>query len=476
MLDAYIAFQARAQPHAAALITPNRWSSYAQLDADVNRFAAALRALGVTPERGVVAVAVADSHLKHVVVAALARLGVVSSPSDDPGADLCLTDWNAEPDPKRLYLSPAWIAAARAAEPTPVEPVRGTHDTVSRVMLSSGTTRTARRVARTWRQIQDNTRTAALTYLARKDGRWVAMTGFDTGLGQSMALGAWTCGATLVTDVNAEWLAAQLDALRPTIIGLTPIQLRNLLTWLPAAFTPPPGLRLVVTGAVLSQTLAVEARLRLSHDILITYGATESGNIAMGSATQIAEEAGALGYAAPGAQVDIVDAEGRVLPAGEQGEIRIVTDRMSSAYIDDPEATAKAFRPDGFYPGDVGRLRADGLLIIEGRADDRMIVSGRKFLPNLMEEVAMACPGVIDAAAFAVPDAQGLDVCWLAVVQGQDFERERLVELIKAKGDALPPVRFAFTESIPRNEAGKVERERLRRETLAVLGTGLGAA
>lgn len=472
MFDAYIAFQARVQPHAAALISPNRWSSYAQLDADVNRFAAALRALDVAPARGVVALSIADAHLRHVIFAALARLGVVSSPADDPAADLYLCDWTQEPAPKRLYLSPEWIAATRAAESAPVEPVRGAADAVVRVMLSSGTTRTARRVARTWRQIEDNSRTAALTYLARKGGRWVAMTGMDTGLGQSMALGAWACGAGLVTDVNVEWLTSQMESLQPTVIGLTPIQLRNLLTWLPPGFVAPPGLRLVLTGSVLSQAVAMEARLRLSQDIVISYGATECGSTTIGSATLLAEEAGAAGYAVPGARVEVVDPSGQVLPAGQSGEIRIVTDRTSAGYIGDPEATAKAFRADGFYPGDVGRLRADGLLVIEGRADDRMIVSGRKFLPTLMEEVAMDCPGVIDAAAFAVPDGKGIDVCWLAIVQGEDFERERLVELIKAKGEALPPVRFAFTEAIPRNDAGKVERDRLRRETLAVLGTG----
>lgn len=470
MFDAYIAFQARVQPHAAALISPNRWSSYAQLDAEVDRFAVGLRAQGVTPARGVVALAVGDAYLKHVLFAALARLGVASSPADDPAADLYLSDWNEAVEPRRLYLSPDWVAATRAATVEPVIPVRGPEDSVVRVMLSSGTTRTARRVARSWRQIEDNSRTAALTYLARKGGRWAAMTGLDTGLGQAMVLGAWACGAALVCDVVIEWLIPQIDALQPTIIGLSPIQLRNLLSRLPAGSIAPPGLRLVLTGSVLSKAVALEARLRLSSDIVITYGATECGSATMGPSTILEADAGAAGYPVPGARVEVVDAEGRPLKSGEQGEVRITNERMSAGYIDDPEATARAFRDGAFYPGDVGRLRADGLLVIEGRTDERMNLGGRKFLPNLMEEVAMACPGVADAAAFAVPDEQGLDFCWLAVVQGPDFQRDRLAELIAAQGDDLPPVRFAFTESIPRNQAGKVERERLRRDAMAVLG------
>jgi acyl-coenzyme A synthetase/AMP-(fatty) acid ligase len=470
MFDAYIGFQARVQPHAAALISPNRWSTYAELDAEVDRFAAGLRALGVTPARGVVALPIRDAYLKHVLFAALARLGVVSSPADDPAADLYLSDWNPSAEPGRLHLSPDWIAATRSAEAQPVKPVRGPQDGVVRVMLSSGTTRTARRVARTWRQIEDNSRTAALTYLARKGGRWAAVTGLDTGLGQAMALAAWACGAAVVTDVTLEWLAGELDVLQPSIIGLSPIQLRNLLTWLPPGFAPPSGLRLVLTGAVLSQAVALEARLRLSPDILISYGATECGSTTMGSATLLETDAGAAGYPVPDARVEVVDARGQPLPTGEQGEIRIITQRMSAGYVDDPAATAAAFRDGGFYPGDVGRLRPDGLLVIEGRTDDRMNLGGRKFLPNLMEEVALACPGVVDAAAFAVPDTRGIDFCWLAVVPGKDFQRERLADLIQAQGQALPPVRFAFTEAIPRNDAGKVQRDRLRRDTMAVLG------
>lgn len=472
MFDAYIAFQARTQPHAAALISPNRWSTYAQLDADVSRFATGLRALGATPARGVVALSMRDAYLKHVVFAALARLGVVSSPAEDPAADLYLSDWDKTEDPTHLHLSPDWLSATRSAETAPFEPVRGDDDSIVRVLLSSGTTRTARGVARTWRQIEDNSRIAALTYLARKGGRWVAVTGLDTSIGQTMALAAWTCGATLVTDVTLEWLAAQLDALQPTIIGLTPIQLRNLLTWLPPGFVPPADLRLVLTGSVLSQSVALEARSRLSHDIMIIYGATECGSISMGSATMLEHDVGAAGYPVPGARVEVVDAEGKALPPGQQGEVKVVTERTSAGYIGDPTATAKAFRDGGFYPGDLGRLRLDGLLVIEGRTDERMNLGGRKFLPNLMEEVALTCPGVIDAAAFAVPDHEGIDFCWLAVVQGPNFERERLAKLIKAHGDALPSVRFAFTDSIPRNDAGKIERDRLRRETMAALGSG----
>ncbi len=472
MFDAYVAFHARFKPRAFALITPERWATYAELEDDLNRVAAGLRDLDVAPGRGVVAVRMRDDYLRHVTVLALARLGVVTSPAEDPGADLRLVDSDAATGPKQLALTPAWVAARLAANPIPVTPVRVSADTVVRVMLSSGTTKVSRRIARTWRALEANTRTAALTYLCGKDGRWVSLTGLDSGLGQAMALAAWSIGATLVAGIGAQRLGAEIEAMRPTIIGATPSHLRTLLRALPPGSSVRPDLRLAVTGAVLSNAVAVEARLRLSSDIRISYGAAESGSATMADGALLETIAGAAGYPVPGVRVEVVGSDGEVLPPGEQGEIRIFSDRVADGYLGDPEATARCFRDGGFYPGDLGRLMADGLLVVDGRTDERMNFGGMKFLPNLLEDVAMGCPGVVDAACFAVPDAQGIDQCWLAVVAGEAFDREELTRRVAR--DPGPTVRYAWTEEIPRNANGKIDRQRLRNEAMAALAAGGG--
>ena len=470
MFDAYVAFQAKIRPTAFALVTPQRWATYAELDADVNRFAAGLRDLGVTRERGVVSIRIGNDYLTHVVLLALARLGVVSSPFDDPAPDLQLVTGEAT-EPHQLALTADWLARTFDDEPRPVAPVRWASDDLARVMLSSGTTRTARRVPRTWRMLEDNTRTCALTYCAGKPGRWVCLTGMDTGLGQAMTLAAWSQGATLVADYSAAQLAGSLEALKPSIVGLTPVFLRYLLASLPQDVIAQPGLRIVSTGGVLPPAVAREARLRLAAEIVISYGAAETGSATMADGAWLDSHAGCAGYAVPGVRIEVVDDQGRPAGHGEQGEIRIVSDRESTGYLDDPEATARAFRDGAFYPGDLGRRLADGMLLVDGRVDDRMDLGGLKFLPDLLEDVALDYPGVRDAAAYAAPDAAGMDVCWLAVVADDDLDRAGLAEHLAAK-DRLPAVRFAWTESIPRNAMGKIERRHLREETMAALGIG----
>lgn len=471
MFDAYVAFQAKLRPTAFALITPQRWATYGELDADVNRFAAGLRDLGVTRERGVVSIRIANDYLTHVVLLALARLGVVSSPHDDPSPDLRLVLAEAA-GPGELALTADWLKATGRAEPRPVTPVRIGPDELIRVMLSSGTTRTARRVPRTWRMLESNTRTCAATYCAGKPGRWVCLTGMSTGLGQSMTLAAWSLGEASVADYTPGQLAESLEALRPSIVGVTPSFLRQLLAELPAGLGVQAGLRIVSTGGLLAPSLAREARLRLASEILITYGAAETGGSTMADGAWLEDHPGAVGHPVPNVRVEVVDADGRPAAPGEQGEIRIFSDRQSDGYLGDPEATAQVFRDGAFYPGDLGRLLPDGLLLIDGRVDDRMVVDSIKFLPDVLEEVALAYPGVRDAAAYAAPDARGIDVCWLAVAADADLDREGLARHIARSSVPLPTVRFAWIEAIPRNAGGKIERRRLREETIAVLGGG----
>src|SRR3978361_668130 len=96
MFDAFVTFPARLKPRTVAIITPRRTATYAQLEADTDRFAFGLRALGIAPERGAVSIAMDDDYLGHVVFLALARLGVASSPSYDEAADLRIAEREAE--------------------------------------------------------------------------------------------------------------------------------------------------------------------------------------------------------------------------------------------------------------------------------------------------------------------------------------------------------------------------------------------
>jgi acyl-CoA synthetase (AMP-forming)/AMP-acid ligase II len=471
MYDSYVSFRAGIMPRSPAVITLARTFSFAELDADVTRMANGLAARGLSPASGVVAVQIGDAYHELLATMALARLRIASSPGHDAKADLRLSDVS-DGFGEQVHLPLEWFAATLAAEPTPVVPPAFSPDAIGRVLMSSGTTQTPRRIGLTWRMVDANVRNSAITWCAGKVGRWMPLTGLDSMMGLGTTLTAWAVGATVVVGQSNRPLPETLERLQPTLIAFTPNYLRNLLRQLPPGFRPLPDLRLVVGGAILPKALAQETRLRLTSDLQIVYGSTECSAMAHADATLLDTIPGATGYPGPDVRVDILDPDGQPVAPGEAGEVRIVCPRAAQGYIDDAEASAKAFHDGGFYPGDVGRILADGLLVLEGRADDRMNLGGRKFMPNVLEDAAMSCPGVGDAAAFAAPGDDGLDQCWLAVVQGVGFDRERLVAHLNGYGDALPRLRFAWIAEIPRNAMGKIERNRLRDETMAVLGGG----
>lgn len=467
MFDGYIRDHASWTPRARAVITTSQQATYAQLDADVDRFGAALAARGVGPASGIVSVRVGGSYLVLVVTAALARLGVASSPGYDDAADLRITDTDDSggEGPAILRLSRDEITAIHAAEPLPLPRLELAPGGMGRVMLSSGTTRRPRRVAIGWGRLDALNHTILRSYAAGRKGTWLPLTGIDSLMGFAFMCGAWSVGATITNPIPVDELPGWLEVLDPGLIGLTPIQLRQVLERLPADFQAMPAWRVVTGGAILPRALARETRLRLTPDIVINYGATEASVNALGF-SGLDDEPGLVGVTPTGATLEIVDPEGRPLPDGQSGEIRIRGSRVGAGYIDDLESTAERFKDGWFHPGDIGRRRPDGRLVIEGRLDDRMNLGGLKFMPQVLEERALDCPGVLDAAAFAVPDPAGLEQCWLAISTVPGFDRDSLAAHLEQYPD-LPLRRFAWVEALPRNAMGKVDREKLRDAVLA---------
>ena len=364
----------------------------------------------------------------------------------------------------------------RAAEPRPLPVLEIDPEAMARVMLSSGTTRAPRRVAMSWRRIEAGNHCNLRSYAAGAHGTWVPLTTVESMLGFTMAIAAWSIGAAVSAGVGVSELPAVMESAAPGVIGATPAQLRALLAVLPPGFQACPDWRIVTGGSLLPVALAREVRLRVTPDLRINYGATESSVNAVALAADLEDHAGLVGVTPGGALMEILDDDGVPVPEGQSGEIRLKSERMTAHYLDDPEGTAERFKDGWFYTRDIGRRLPygdpmAGRVILEGRADDRMNLGGIKFMPGVLEEAAHACPGVTDAAAFAVPGPDGLDRCWLAISAAPGFDRASLAPHL-ARYPNLPPPRFAWVDEIPRNAMGKVERARLRDALIAATAAG----
>ncbi len=92
-------------------------------------------------------------------------------------------------------------------------------------------------------------------------------------------------------------------------------------------------------------------------------------------------------------EVAVADAEDRLLPPGEIGEVLVRGDTVMTGYWRDPEASARTLRGGWLHTGDVGALDEDGFLTLKDRSKDLIISGGSNIYPREVEEVLLTPPG-----------------------------------------------------------------------------------
>ena len=147
----------------------------------------------------------------------------------------------------------------------------------------------------------------------------------------------------------------------------------------------------------------------MCSNLLATYGSTEISPVAAAAAHRIADIKGAVGYLAPWVNAQAVDGADRPLPAGAEGRIRMGSHTCVDGYLGSAAELQKFFRDGWFYPGDLGMVTSDRLLIITGREKAVINLGGDKINPETIEAVLASFPGVVHAAAFGRPDDLGVE-------------------------------------------------------------------
>ncbi len=171
------------------------------------------------------------------------------------------------------------------------------------------------------------------------------------------------------------------------------------------------------------------------------------------------------GQPTPGVELYISDAEGKSLPCGETGEIRIRCPGIIKGYYNNPEATAAEFDNGYWKSGDLGYLDADGYLYIVDRIKD-MIISGGFNVYAVEVEAALAShPQVQMAAVVGIPHAEWGEAVHAEVIlrAGATVTAEELMALAKSKlGGYKAPKTLDFVTELPTSVVGKVLRRNVR--------------
>jgi fatty-acyl-CoA synthase len=177
------------------------------------------------------------------------------------------------------------------------------------------------------------------------------------------------------------------------------------------------------------------------------------------------------GYPAAGeaARIRIRSVEtGELLPPGESGEIEIASPGNFAHYLDNPEATAEALTPDGFFrTGDIGFLRGDGSFVYQTRKGDAIRLAGFLVNPAEIEDEIKTVDGVDDAQVVSVEvDGQQRPVAFV-IADPKNVPAAATVQgALKARVAAFKvPARVWFVDAFPVTQSSngvKIQRARLR--------------
>lgn len=465
---------------APAIVTTQAVISYAELAERLRRLAAAVQVRGVTAGQRVgVRMPAGPPYL--LAVLALARLGVAvvpmhhKQPAQAAGAlarrlridtVLGLAEAHAVEGAGFLRIDDSFLAPVDAA--VHAAPHADGGDRLLLITLSSGTTGEPKAIPTTHWLMR---RGYELQQGLRPYGpgvRTLVMTGLDSSVGLRSSLRQLMSGATVVVmrDASLRSMAVAIDALGVNHVQTSPALIARIVDALDDGhqrFPDLPVLRLA--GSLLTPALLARIRRRLCSHVHIDYGASEVGGIADASPELLARAPQAVGHLMPWIQAEAVDEQGRTLPHGTDGVLRMRSDCFPGGYLDDPQASAQAFREGWFYPGDIGHVTGDGLLVVRARADELINIGGSKIHPAEVEHVLLQDPTITDAAAYAVAGSSGLPVLLAAVVCTATLDEAYTLARCRAILGQKSPQRLVQVGSLPRNGAGKLMRRQLAERT-----------
>jgi long-chain acyl-CoA synthetase len=428
-----------------------------------------------TLELGAVAVPVPEGAARATVTDLAQASGARVIVTDGP----ILATFSPPLDEKDFTLVRLENVAAGASSPRTAQPVEPR--TPALIMFTSGTTAKKKAVLLSHQNlVQATININEFIKIDERVREFVAVPLYHSfGLGRVRAVLA--VGGTLVLNdghLNPAAMIQTIESKRANALSTVPAGLSMFSGKLEAPLRRiGPQIEVIELGSAFmspdekARLLDVFPRAR----VCMHYGLTEASRSTFLEFRRESQKLSTVGRPSPNVIIEIHDPEGRVRPAGEQGEIVVRGAHVTLGYFRDEERTSAAFTPDGaFRTGDFGFLDAEGYLHLLGRKDEIINKGGIKISPlELEEKLSEAYPDV-EMCVVGVPDPTGLagEIPVLAYTGQVDLA---LADVLLALSQRVErnklPHSIVKVESIPRTANGKPMR-RVLREQLTALGVG----
>ncbi|KAM7298612.1 putative acyl-CoA synthetase YngI [Ixodes scapularis] len=232
----------------------------------------------------------------------------------------------------------------------------------------------------------------------------------------------------------------------------------------------------VMAGSVCKPAIVEKIRTRMNaKGLYIVFGATETSPVF--SSTNPDEPMDlwirTVGTPLDHVEVKVVDAEGRIVPVNSEGELCTRGPHVFKGYLNDEAMTNEAIRDTWYHTGDEGSMSEDGRLTYLGRIKEMINYRSLKVPPLEIENVLSTHPDLEEAQVIGVPDEQTVErVCvWIKLKPNKTLSPEDIKAFCKEK--ELPwykiPEYVLFVDSFPRTQTGKVQKHKMREDSVRLL-------
>jgi long-chain acyl-CoA synthetase len=415
------------------------------------------------------------------------RARAIGAPAERPGALIAAGDLRQGPDTSVANPKPGIATGPMTDSPSvPVLPLPEllggqskqkpdaplTGQDIASIVYTSGSTGKPRGATLSHLNIVSNVQSIVEYLRLTADDRIMVVLPFHYIYGKSLLNTHFAVGGSVVIDNRFIYPAAVLQTMREqAVTGFAGV---------PSTFTILlnrsllkgqrfPSLRYVTqAGGAMAPAVQKEvARAFAPAKLFIMYGATEaSARLSYLDPADLPKKWGSIGKAIPGVELFVADENGHPLGPGQQGEIVARGPNIMRGYWGQPEETKRVLRNGLYFTGDIGVMDEEGFLFVVGRTWDMIKVGGNRVSAKEIEEALYEHPAVAEAAVIGVPDDLLGEVPKAFVVLKPGAPKVSEEQFREFLGERVAPYKtpkvMVFADSLPKNEAGKIQKKKLR--------------
>jgi len=458
-------------PGSVALASLNGVMNYQGLVGNIASAVVAARKAGIGPGHLVV-VAIANQDIAFVVALALMRIGcrVGYSPNlelyDLSGVkiDFVIADKAAAIRGRPvLLISPDWFRG-EAGINLQLPPVA---TDFSMITSSSGSTGRAKLIEAPAGTVPRRLGLSISALLGEGRSRLLSLGGERVLQIFWESVAVLVNGGMLVRPVNRRALVIldTIELLRPDVVSIPPAPLLEVMRVLDARPNFEFKVRMLRSiGAYFAPHVQNAVLDRLAENVMSVYGSVETGWIAWGLSSELQKVPGSVGRVADDREIAAFSSDGRELPPGSEGEIRLKEpDDATSTYLGGNSAQQSVFTDGWFATGDIGMVDENRNLIIRGRASNVINTGGDKANPEDIETQLRTFDEVLDVGVTGVDIADGFQQICAVIVSSSVMDLDDINTRLRQRKIRWPVQILKSVSEIPKTQTGKIDRKALKR-------------